>query len=167
MPNWCDDILTIHGPEEDLEKFRAKLRTLTDDTPRLSFDALHPMPEEEEDNWHEWRLVNWGTKWDITDNELGELPSSDSPGLLEYGFSTAWSPPIALVQKLNEDFPSLTFRLVYAEPGVCFAGMYEAKGDEIITEEEYTSYAAINSIGEDFFGVTYYDEDDLLEEEED
>ena len=45
-----------------------------------------------------------------------------TPDYAQYGFDTAWSPPETLIEKVSVDWPTLTFRLEYEEPGMNFAG---------------------------------------------
>lgn len=53
------------------------------------------------DNWYEWCLNNWGTKWGCYDNEVDD-------GV--YTFTTAWSPVYdKIIQKLMEDIPSFHY----------------------------------------------------------
>lgn len=41
------------------------------------------------DNWYDWRLNNWGTKWDAYDH----YPLIETNFHIEQSFHTAWSPP--------------------------------------------------------------------------
>lgn len=165
MPNWCENNLRIHGDAEDMKPFIMKLSNSEDPTPLLSFDSLLPMPAHEKDNWYDWRIDNWGTKWDITEDDKGVYPTDETEEYLEYTFSTAWSPPVEFIETISRDFPGLTFQLTYAESGVCFAGSLEVTDSAITNQEEVTTMEEVNAIAEDFFGVTYYDEADMEEEE--
>jgi len=130
MPNWCENRLEICGPDNEIARFREVAR---DDERLLSFQKLHPMPAGLEGtgspgdtpNWYDWRVEHWGTKWDLGKDtyEDGDVPAI-------YGFATAWAPPIALVAKVSKDFPTLVFRVEYAEPGMGFAGYVEFQDGE-------------------------------------
>ena len=50
------------------------------------------------DNWYDWRIANWGTKWNSYDCELDE--SQVDLGILDYRFDTAWAPPEAIYRTL-------------------------------------------------------------------
>ena len=43
---------------------------------------------------------------------------------LQLTFSTAWSPPEGIVEKLREKYPDLSFSCFYDEPGCEVAGYY-------------------------------------------
>lgn len=49
--------------------------------------------------WYEWRIRNWGTKWDVEDSRL----SPD--GIVS--FVTAWSMPLPILKKLSYATPLL------------------------------------------------------------
>jgi hypothetical protein len=55
------------------------------------------------DNWYDWNVHNWGTKWNAYE-VTSERLDSDS---LQYVFYTAWSSPKPVMERLAELFPSL------------------------------------------------------------
>ena len=73
-----------------------------------------------DDRWYHWNIQNWGTKWDITAEQI-EMDSYDSEQL-EIEFATAWSPPEPICFKLREMFPDLSFSWFFDEPGMEVAG---------------------------------------------
>ena len=44
----------------------------------------------QDDRWYNWRVQNWGTKWDCYTLEMDD---TDLPHGFEVTFETAWSPP--------------------------------------------------------------------------
>ena len=75
------------------------------------------------DIWYEWRLTNWGTKWNAFDSE-----QADDTTIL---FSTAWSAPFSVIEKLAEKFPDVTITLEWADEDIGYnAGCVIFKGDE-------------------------------------
>jgi len=117
MPNWCANQLTVTGATPEL---RAYLNESG-----FSFGRINP-PAEPERSSEAREVMNlqidaWGTKWDL--DEADQRRVADE--LLETGcanFDTAWSPPLAALEKLSAIFPSDSFSLTYCEPGNSFAG---------------------------------------------
>jgi hypothetical protein len=85
------------------------------------------------DNWYNWCISNWGTKWDVSESSL----VSNKKNKLVYYFNTAWSPPLQAIEKISESFPLLKFSIEYIEEGAGFRGeAILAKGKYILTESE-------------------------------
>lgn len=124
MPNWCTDRLVVSGPKDDVAAFASATSTPEG---RLSFALLYPVPEAEAasaDGGYSWVVDHWGTKWDVSDEAL--LAESDVTGdqrVDVWDFTTAWSPPSGWAQHCSGLYPTLTFRLYFDEPGMCFAGL--------------------------------------------
>ena len=76
------------------------------------------------DNWYDWKVQKWGTKWDVE----AELIDEDK-NHLEYQFDSAWSPPTAWLAKVSKDYPLLQFILKYEEEGMGFMGRTKAHGN--------------------------------------
>ena len=53
------------------------------------------------------------------------------------GFSSAWSPPLAVIRALSKKFPAMLFSLTYAEPQVGFRGkLVCSAGEDAVNECE-------------------------------
>ncbi len=80
---------------------------------------------------YNWNIGNWGTKWDIYRENLSLEKCGWEEGLTEFilYFDTAWSPPMAWLAQVAPKFPNLRFELHYAEPGMCFAGVFSCEGE--------------------------------------
>lgn len=74
-------------------------------------------------SWYQWRLDNWGTKWDVSDCTADRFESEPGKYSVNLHFDTAWGPPIAFYEHLT----SLGFDVTayYYEPGMAFCGKYE------------------------------------------
>ena len=70
------------------------------------------------DNWYDWQIKNWGTKWNIAETIVDEW-DKDS---LFYAFETAWSPPIGIYNELKKLFPNLEISWFYKEEDNQLAG---------------------------------------------
>jgi len=131
MPNWNSNIVTIKSDDVEL---MAKVIDAAEKSMKSEsfFNVLVPRPVEEEENWYDWNVNNWGTKWDthveIVDQTANEIVLS---------FDTAWSPPIAFYSALEEQ--GFEVEAYYYEPGMCFAGVY-SDGDD-----NYYEYSGMSS----------------------
>ena len=83
-------------------------------------------------DWYNWRVDNWGTKWDA-----GEAGFEASPGGRLYTFETAWGPPAEWVQKASAVHPELELTIEYDEPGMCFAGTFRVGGGAVLFDERH------------------------------
>ena len=166
MPNWCNNTLYIHADnKEDMKE----LKNLLDETLEISKDnncavgllnAIVSMPEElentkkgsngDEYNWYDWRVSNWGTKWDVEcfetimeedyieqySQQVGDnrIETIMEEYYMEFQFDSAWGPPVTWLEIVAKLFPKLKFTLKYDEPGMGFMGVASGRG-EIINEE--------------------------------
>jgi hypothetical protein len=158
MPNWAYNYLTVSGPVEALDKWRIALANEKDMTPRLLFNKLLPLPPEEEENWYNWRVENWGTKWDIGD-EHGVEPDVENHSEYFYDFETAWSPPLELFATIAGDFPGVRFELGWYEEQMYFGGLLIIE-DGVIVKNDYKEYDEFYGWAEDYFGLDFRDYDE-------
>lgn len=134
MPNYCDNYLTIDGNPDTRKKILALLKS---EENCFDFEKVIPMPENiyrgavgqkekeiyGENNWYDWSIKNWGTKWNSVDAEI------------EYNvisFYTAWSPCDPVIAALAEKFPSMRFTYTFTEPGMAFCGQRVYENGEIL-----------------------------------
>ena len=75
------------------------------------------------DNWYDWSINNWGTKWDACEPHINH----NDIDFFSLTFDTAWSPPIEWIKYIMKDFPDLRFSLEYDEPGCAFGGNLQAQ----------------------------------------
>ena len=120
MPNWCSNRLIIKGMS-----FK-KFKELYYENEQFSFEKVIPIGEWE----YEKACEKWGTKWDCNDTD--DYCNDDDDELLEISFSTAWSPPELVIEKLRENHPEADVKLLYCEPGCDFCGI---NGNDI--QEDY------------------------------
>mgnify|MGYP005620114345 CR=1 FL=1 len=151
MPNWCENRVRLSDNGDNSEQFDKLVKLLDGPNP---FNAIFPRPDfpnipnekgelpikevvknpdgslfyetynfpdgKNDDRWYHWCCDNWGTKWECS--ELDIEYSDDE--ILELTFSTAWSPPEGVMNKLKEKYPDLSFTCFYDEPGMEIAGYY-------------------------------------------
>lgn len=143
MPNFCENKLTVKGEAAEVERFVSEQHARIEYRERpISFTKSVPMPdhiyqggltqEERErygaNNWYDWSIENWGTKWDAT--STGEWSAPEGSGIAEIYFETAWAPPIPWLITTSTVYPELEFSLRYEEPGMEFAGDITANNGE-------------------------------------
>jgi hypothetical protein len=132
MPNHYTTHVTIKGDRKVIDEFKAKHIRVPgfEDDPeaeQLDFNTVIPRPAVLEDtlsgtgeethpqnllayaetgylNWYDWSEVNWGTKWNSY-----ELCIIEDGRQLVFTFHTAWAPPIPVLNKLMEMWPTLKF----------------------------------------------------------
>ena len=145
MPNWCENRLTVEGAKKVVQQFKQLAKPKGDKADSdLSLASLYPVPEgvyqgdlgpEEskrygKNNWRDWCITHWGTKWDADARLTSELVD-----FLVYEFESAWSPPVAWLKKVARDFPRLRFTLIYDEPGMGFEGKAIADQGKLIVDD--------------------------------
>lgn len=85
-------------------------------------------------NWYDWRIANWGTKWDVESAKIYDLWQYGNNALVIFEFDTAWSPPNEWLLKTSKSFPELTLTCRYEEPGIGFEGRYSACNGEVLED---------------------------------
>jgi len=150
MPNWCNNTITLTGPKEKITAIYAKAK---EDNALLQ--QLKPMPEALEgttspapkegkvqplvdgfDNWYDWRVQNWGTKWDV---DMDGLELSDDGTTINGWFDSAWAPPIHAYEYFLTDNEDCSIRSYYYEGGMDFGGLWEDFADAEVTMSEFTA----------------------------
>lgn len=145
MPNHTDNrVILSHADSQKIDEIYNVMNT--DDASLLQH--IIPMNEALLDggDWYEWRLDNWGTKWDIYETHCTRIDANT----LSMTFYTAWSPPIPVFDKLTDMGYEINAR--YLDEGWMYIGEY-VDGDDWST-------ADVESIGEvrpeldDEFGIS-------------
>ncbi len=111
-PNWKEIPVGGKLPVMDKREFGMGLSFESTDEegrPQMTQDA----------RWYDWRIQNWGTKWDCYDLTIDE---SELPNGFEASFNTAWSPPEDIYNALKEKFEGMSISWFYDEPGMEIAG---------------------------------------------
>ena len=152
MPNWCDNNLYISHPNKKMMKkalnawnkgkFLSTLVPEPDYTKvkvKPTFDSSHitgkPAPEfvDPQQAWWDWRVQNWGTKWDIGWDDSRDKAELNGDHDMFVNFQSAWSPPLDAYATLVE--MGFSIRAYYFEGGCCFCGRWEDGEDEGYTLE--------------------------------
>ena len=197
MPNWCDNQITITGPNSVIDKIEkiVKEEENTDlsskekgETPGL-LQFMAPMPEElmeteagpiaktkkeklarqtrklefGAENWYDWRVNNWGTKWELCEfygvDRQYLTEQSEGESTISFAFSSAWSPPIGAYEKFLENNSDCSIRAYYYEGGCDFMGLWEDGVDDCYAPSDYKStddfwQDGIGSTLDEMFNIT-------------
>ncbi len=148
MPNWCDNILDVYGPPEEVARFKAQAvgycPFMTDEERartepcEFSFHNLFPIPTEvlvkgdEGSAVYHWECENWGVKWGAECDTVYCCFDETIPYRLHYRFDTPWDPPIKFLKHVSKNWPSLVFFLGYTGEGIEFIGVAKAKAGKIV-----------------------------------
>jgi hypothetical protein len=151
IPNWCNNSLyLVHTDPAMIE--RAVNGAKNDGL----FSAFMPTPAELENpvaetyggdttdeanrvrseniakhgfaSWYDWRVHNWGTKWDVNDVHVDYFTQEPDKASANFHFDSAWAPPIAFYDHLTE--LGFEVKAYYYEPGMAFCGKYEDGADD-------------------------------------
>lgn len=164
MPNWCSNTATLsHEDSTMIDRVVEGFRN------EKLLNTFIPLPESEKDNWYQWQISNWGTKWDVGSSRLNtnELERVDD-NTVTVRFDSAWSPPIEAYRKLID----LGFDIdaMFYEPGMNFFGEFNNDDDLLQMEiEENTLEWIENNVPEHInaeFGISYsvFEEEEFEEE---
>jgi hypothetical protein len=112
MPNWALNELHVSGSAEDVKAF---IEANTTDGV-FKFATLVPEPRYDNDtDWYDWRIENWGTKWDLEDGDVGI--NFHSAGAV-ITFQTAWAYPLEWLNFVANKFRNLYFYHYSADPSM-------------------------------------------------
>ena len=182
MPNWCDNQITITGPNSVIDKiekivqeddshentgllnFMKPMPKQLQDTTSPSSSADKPQPMVEGfDNWYDWRVENWSTKWEVCEfygvdrQYLSEQNEGEST--ITFGFSSAWAPPIGAYDKFMESGHNVEIKAYYYEGGCDFMGEWDNGHDDCYQPSDYNSESdfwktGVGSTLDDMFNIT-------------
>ena len=86
--------------------------------------------------WYDWNITNWGTKWEASDVVRTEITKHKDEYVIEYDFTTAWSPVSELLLLLSENWPRLAFFYEYQEEQG-WGGTVVMKGGEVFEQTQW------------------------------
>tara|TARA_R110001606_G_scaffold45770_6_gene118409 strand:- start:1049 stop:1813 length:765 start_codon:yes stop_codon:yes gene_type:complete len=153
MPNWCQNTVTIAGSQEKITEIKKLVAEYNSDASKTSVESkgflsyckpepdyttvpvkkTYPKEGETDEptvrtnSWWDFRLQNWGTKWEV---EARVINSDDQEIIL--GFESAWSPPIEAYNNLLNQEGIISVSALYYEPSMDFAGRYKDGEEDLI-----------------------------------
>ena len=167
MPNWCDNQLSITGPNSVIDKIEKIVKEEKDTDGLLNF--FYPMPKQLEgteagppaktkkeklerarlqveygaSNWYDWRTTNWSTKWEVCEfygvDRQYQSEQNEGESTISFGFSSAWAPPIGAYEMFLEKNEECSLRAFYYEGGCDFMGEWYDGVDDCYAPSDYKS----------------------------
>jgi len=144
MPNWCNNTITIQGPTDTVkplwdEAKKTGLLNAMKPMPKALEDTTSPCPPDKEqplvdgyDNWYDWRVANWGCKWDVDADNLEYTDNGDGTAVISGWFDSPWGPPIEAYNSFLDDMDNCSLEAFYEEGGMDFAGHYDNGSDNFL-----------------------------------
>ena len=126
MPNHITNVLKITGDPSTIASMLEAVKQDEIGMGSIDFNKLIPTPEyvfqgnlgsEEraqsgKNNWYDWNIENWGTKWNSYGYEGLDHANFDGDKL---EFLTAWSAPHPVIEKLATCYHELSFSHRWAD----------------------------------------------------
>ncbi len=163
MPNWCANNAEFHNDDvAEVAKLEAHLKFLDekkkdDNIEAGLFGYFLPRPAEDEENWYDWNISNWGTKWEASIYSWEKV----NDNCITLNFDTAWAPPSLFYEYLAQN-TEWYVTATYWEPGMGFVGSNCAGEDDCY---EYSNAEDVENIPEEL--IDEYNLRDQFEDEED
>lgn len=169
MPNWCMNNLTIsHNNPAKLQEFVDAYNAgntcehFIPHPPHIVDDIRNNNAFGDKvgggDGWYNWRVNNWGTKWDFGLEKNCE-PASIEDNKVVISFNTAWSPPREFYEYLTDEH-GYSINASYWEPGMSFCGYWTDGTDDYY---EYVDHREIPHGLWDEYGMAEFFEE-MVEE---
>lgn len=140
MPNHCDNFLEISGKPKLINKLMKQVEiteseaTAQHEKTIFSCHKIIPRPIDKNDDWYDWNITNWGSKWDCYDIQE-EGGDTWEKGYWTLYFNTAWSPISEVISELARQHPKLRIHYRYYEGGADFWGKETYEGGKQVSYE--------------------------------
>jgi len=146
MPNWCYNTVELtHEDPTMIERARTAFLGkgllnefvpvpkelqivagfLGDEVEQAALEAREAANLEKHGyrNWYDYCVNEWGTKWDVTGQEINDIPNG-----IMLSFDSAWAPPTGAYDKLLD--LGFSVKAMYYEPGMGFCGVWDNGQDD-------------------------------------
>ena len=179
MPNWCNNNITITGPNKIIDKIDKIVAEEGSEGNLLQY--FYPMPKELDEttadgskdkamikkhgysSWYDWRVDNWSTKWDVNEfYSIKRIELGIDESEISFGFDSAWAPPTGAYEHFINENSNVTIRATYFEGGCDFMGIWDNGIDDCWTISDTAPKGSIDkfwktSAGkelDDLYGIT-------------
>ena len=169
MPNWCNNNISITGPNSVIDKIEKIVKEESNNAENGLLQFFHPMPAELKDttapapnktakdkkiakarklefgadSWYDWRVNNWSTKWELCEfygvDRQYHTEQNEGESTITFGFDSAWAPPIGAYEKFLENNSDCSVRAFYYEGGCDFMGEWRDGVDDCYAPSDYKS----------------------------
>lgn len=174
MPNWCNNNVQVAGSKEFIDALAAAataggfcnfikpvpaalLETTAgsfgdpDQQAALELQEAANIAEHGYKNWYDFCVAEWGTKWDVGNEdsyiEVTQDSGAEDKWYLNFSFDSAWSPPIEIYEAIAEAGHEI--EAYYYEPGMAFCGKFSNDGGDEYYEITGNSDWVVNNVPED------------------
>jgi hypothetical protein len=153
MPNWCNNQITITGPNSVIDKIEKIVDEKQETEGLLQF--MYPMPEGLKDttadmsedkemikkygysDWYGWATNEWGTKWEVCEffgvDRQYLTETSEGESTISFAFDSAWAPPVGAYENFLANNEDCSLKATYYEPGCDFMGIWQDYDDKCYT----------------------------------
>ena len=144
MANECMNYIKFTGDPTLIQAFKESYLVYNENVEYYEFSFNHITPIPDNCNDYNFRIENWGNKWDGTDAYV-EVYDDE----VYIDVATAWGPCSPIVDKLIRLCPGLEVDYKYYEPGCAFLGWRyhiidedpdDDEQDEILVENDPYGY---------------------------
>ena len=145
MPNHVMNMLTFSGDAKRISEMKEKIKNDEYGLGTIDFEKIIPMPDSiyrgdlgkaemekyGKNNWYDWRVGHWGTKWPAYG--FDETVDYSQNNTIE--FQTAWAAPHPVIEQLAKMYPDITITHKWADEDLGMnCGEYEYADGERIRE---------------------------------
>jgi hypothetical protein len=82
-------------------------------------------------NWYDWRIENWGTKWEVNSEDLCVVDNGDGTSYIWGDFVSAWSPPSRRTLHSISMTMAVKLKAGTLNLGCDFCGLYNSKEGDV------------------------------------
>lgn len=155
MPNYVAVVLEATGDHDALVSMLERIKNDEKGIGSIDFEKIIPIPEHifrgnigakerkkyGNNNWYDWCINNWGTKWNAMQTGSFRLGLNDVLVM----FETAWDYPDKVIAELAKQYKELVFNVKWSDENIGYnvgRQRYESGKEVLIYEPESGSKEA-------------------------
>lgn len=121
--------------QNEVKELKEKYKNNIEDVIKLGEKVYNNRLKYGCDDWYDWRIKYWGTKW----NSSNTFISDDYSEIL---FDSAWTPAIPVIKELARLYPSLSIIHEWAEEQTgWYSGKYTYRNGELFEAIDYDEFS--------------------------